>query len=363
MICLSDEQKEKCKAKFCKSALGRLVSNSLRPFSALTGGLLPNSICPTPDQANPRDLQQPADSALGAAARIKQDEAGAKERANAVRYLATVSCKIYPEAEEALINSLRADHNECVRLEAARALGSGCCCTKKTVAALLITVNGTDTDGNPAECSDRVKALAYLALTRCLPCVRDAQPGEQKEKPGSSPAAPNQLGPTPSTPTPTPTTPPQNPNAPGRLTLSSYYRTLDQAQTLADAKAALAAGPKFSQSALALAHGQRDLTSLVSAAVTGTAVVPAVASEAVPAPTTAEPPLLVPQPSAPLPAELPPSGKRSLFEIFQHNRQPARPPLAPPATPAPASPAPQPLLYILPPPSPQAVQNLQPHGR
>ena len=50
-----------------------------------------------------------------------------------------------------LIAALRADTNECVRWEAAHAFANGCCCTKKTVEALTITVQASNRDGNPSE--------------------------------------------------------------------------------------------------------------------------------------------------------------------------------------------------------------------
>src|ERR1700731_3489387 len=41
-----------CKAKFCASQLGLLFNNGMKPFSALTGGILP-SCCPKgPSQAD-----------------------------------------------------------------------------------------------------------------------------------------------------------------------------------------------------------------------------------------------------------------------------------------------------------------------
>ena len=73
---------------------------------------------------------------MSAAAKIKQEEMAAHARCDAVKYLATVDCHWYPEAEAALICALRTDRSECVRYEAAVALNNGCCCTKKTVEAL-----------------------------------------------------------------------------------------------------------------------------------------------------------------------------------------------------------------------------------
>jgi len=103
-----------------------------------------------------------------AAQKIKADEAQAKARRAAIKYLGTVDCHYFPEAEKALIGGLLNDRNECVRLEAALALGHGCCCTKKTIEALQVTVSGSNKLGNPGETSERVKAAAFAALQRCL---------------------------------------------------------------------------------------------------------------------------------------------------------------------------------------------------
>ena len=149
--------------------------------AALSGGLLPQC-CPSPNQPNPADLVKPADSAEGAAARIKKEEADAKARRAAVRYLATVDCKRLPEAEAGLINALRADTNECVRFEAALGLGRSCCCTKKVLEALVITVSGRKSN-DPAETSERVKAMAAVALERCLLCYSETAAAKPPEPP------------------------------------------------------------------------------------------------------------------------------------------------------------------------------------
>jgi hypothetical protein len=162
---LGKEQKEFCKRKLCATPLGQLINNSKAPLTALSGGLIP-PFCPlTPTLA---DLADPG--AVGAAAAIQADEAGAKKRRAAVRYLGTVDCHYWPEAEDALVASLRGDRNECVRWEAAMALGSGCCCTKKTIEALTIVVSCSDRDGAPKETSYRVHAAAAAALDHCLAC-------------------------------------------------------------------------------------------------------------------------------------------------------------------------------------------------
>jgi hypothetical protein len=164
---LTFDQKQACKDKLCQTPIGQLLNNSLMPIGALSGGLL-GSCCPP---ASAADLLKPADSAEGAAARIKASEADAKARRAAVRYLGTVDCNWWPEAKDALIAALRADKNECVRLEAAWALTSGCCCTKETIDALTETVNGGKKIGPSPENSERVKQAAAVALERCLACL------------------------------------------------------------------------------------------------------------------------------------------------------------------------------------------------
>ena len=165
-LCLSPEQKAACKAKFCASQFGRLINNSLAPASVFTGSVIPQC-CPLIDPAN---LAQPPDSALGAAAQIQKDTAEAAARRAAIRYMSTVDCNWWPEASAALINSLRADKNECVRLEAALALQRGCCCNRDTVKALVNTLSVFPDDGNPGEDSPRVRAAATGALQHCLAC-------------------------------------------------------------------------------------------------------------------------------------------------------------------------------------------------
>jgi hypothetical protein len=171
-LCMTPEQKAACRDWFCNSPFGKIYSSMLLPVSAFSGGLI-TDCCARPSLT---DLAQPADSADGAAARIKQDELEAKARRAAVRYLGTVDCSRWPEAEAALILSVRGDRNECVRLEAAWVLGRGCCCTPKVVAALSLVVAGSDRDGMPVERSERVKAAAAASLDHCLNCLAPTVP-------------------------------------------------------------------------------------------------------------------------------------------------------------------------------------------
>src|SRR5690242_16567916 len=67
-LCPTPGQLAACKAKFCACPLGQLMSNSMVPMSAYTGGMIPP--CCNPLDPNAADLALPADSAEGAAARI-----------------------------------------------------------------------------------------------------------------------------------------------------------------------------------------------------------------------------------------------------------------------------------------------------
>ncbi|MGL4423825.1 MAG: HEAT repeat domain-containing protein, partial [Gemmataceae bacterium] len=160
---ISQAQREFCRRKTCRTPMGQMMARIINPISGLTGGLI-SPFCPTtPSLA---ELQDPG--AVGAAAKVKQDRAGAEERIKAVRYLGGVDCHYWPEAEEALIGALRNDRNECVRYEAALVLGKGCCCTCKVIVALSHAVSCSDKDGAPWEKSARVRSAAAVALEHCL---------------------------------------------------------------------------------------------------------------------------------------------------------------------------------------------------
>ncbi|WP_146588475.1 hypothetical protein [Posidoniimonas polymericola] len=170
------------------SAAGKFLTNAIRPVSKLTGGLIPvpndnhfagaielHATKPAgmAPGATPKPPPPPPPG-VAAAAAIKAEQSQAKLRREAVAYLAGLDCRYYPEAEAALIASLRADRDECVRLEAARALLSGCCCTPATTKALFISASGTDDDGNPCERSTRVRRTALAAWQKCQSCVTSA---------------------------------------------------------------------------------------------------------------------------------------------------------------------------------------------
>jgi len=180
-FCKTPEQKAQCKSQFCSSSIGQFINNLLLPASAISGGLI-GPCCPDPATTpNAEDLAKPATGAQGAAAKIKAEEAQAKAKVAAIEYLASVDCRYYPEAEAGMISGLRSEKNECVRLAAAKALASGCCCSAKVVKALTMTVNCSSKDGFPAEASELVRTFAFVALERCLrKCVEsDEEPPEQ----------------------------------------------------------------------------------------------------------------------------------------------------------------------------------------
>lgn len=164
-LCPTPAQKQACMTCFCNSPIGMMLGGFAGPMTLMSGGLMQN---PCIQNSILNDLKKPADSPEGAAARIKQDEADAAARREAVRYLGTVDCERWPEAIDTLKNALRKDRNECVRFEAALALRNGCCCNVQTIEALKNCVLGPyKMDPNPVECSERVRAVAAEALERC----------------------------------------------------------------------------------------------------------------------------------------------------------------------------------------------------
>jgi hypothetical protein len=113
-----------------------------------------------------------------AAARIKIDEEQERVRRAAVKYLATVDCHYYPEAETCLIGALRADHSESVRFEAALALSQSRSLSPRMLEALNLSALGLDLDGNPAETSERVRAAACQAILQTTAQVWAQMPFE-----------------------------------------------------------------------------------------------------------------------------------------------------------------------------------------
>jgi hypothetical protein len=335
---------KQCKDQFCQSQFGQLFNNTLQPIGLFTGGIV-SGCCPGPDTATAAELAMPYDSAEGAAGRIKQDEAAAKAKRAAIRYLATVDCHRWPEAEAALIKSLRAEPNECVRWEAAIALGTGCCCTKPVIEALLLTVSGSDKDKNPAETSDRVRCAAMFALQNCLARCAEmpAEPGQQErqERP-ERPERPEKL------------TPPEGVSA----YLSPYYQQIGnrpRGEMVVQARQVLAEVSKHPPRGRGLAGEGPSIQQLFAQAVEPTArqqtsAPPAVAP--LPAGPTPPPPATAAQ-TAVAPAGLvPPPGSRDLAHLVLNSVDPQQPPPsavpAPPPAPAPPPPPPAPPQAVAP---------------
>lgn len=220
-----------CKAKFCASPFGSLSNSALGPYSTMFGGLIP-MCCPTvPSDAAIAALaaQGGPNGAEAVAAKVKKDEADAKARRAAIRYLATVDCHYWPEAEVAIISGLRDDRNECVRYEAALALLNGCCCNAKTIEALNIVVSGSEKDGKPSETSERVRCAALAALQGCLLRYNPPDLETPPEKPG--PPEPSEAIRT------------SGPLDPAFRRVAYYYQTLanrPNAQVVADARKTVA---------------------------------------------------------------------------------------------------------------------------
>ena len=255
---VSKPQLAACKDKLCQSQLGVLLGNGLTPITALSGGIIP-PLCPgTPSAA---DLAKDPGSAEGAAAQIKKDEAAAKARRAAGRYLGTVDCHWWPQAQDALIGALLEDKNECVRYEAALALARGCCCTKATMKALTITVDGSKKLGNPGETSCRVKEAARAALEMCAGRVPPEEPKKleaipNREKP-AEPEKPREKSAS---------------AAPKVFNLQEFYKGVD-AQSMQsivdDAHRALGDFDRTVAVSSSLPTGQRSISGIFGRAVSG----------------------------------------------------------------------------------------------
>jgi hypothetical protein len=311
-LCPPDDKVQKCKQAFCDSQFGKLFSNSLAPVSLFSGGTL-SSCCPP---FNPQGLQQDPTTPEGAADRIKQEEAEAKKRRADVRYLGTVDCQRFPEAKAALIKALRTDSNECVRWEAAMALGNGCCCNKETIEALNLTVSGSDKDKNPVECSPRVRAAALHALQHCLEKCCDIVP--TSEPPLQPPEKPEKADQPESAPPP-----------PAAAYLPPYYRRLQQeplASILDKARRTVAQASKAPPQDRA--PGNQGVLQLAALAVK-----PSGQTTPAPAPL---PPSVAAAPAAPAKVA-PPRGQRDLGHLLMNSVGFQRPP----EPPAPANPVQQ----------------------
>lgn len=231
---LGPAQRAARRYRCCETPVGQFFNNMTKPVGLFFGGTN-GLLCP--QLPSPEELARPG--AEGAAAQIQQEEAGAKARRAAVRYLGTVDCHWWPEAEKALIVALRSDRNECVRLEAALALGSGCCCTKPIIEALAICVSGSHKDGNPSETSERVRAVAMGSLQHCLGCYESVETVPEVPAPPPPVLERRERGPVERVPAPLPPPQPLPPSGAPPVPGFSYYDHLENrsiAQVVSDAR-------------------------------------------------------------------------------------------------------------------------------
>src|SRR6516162_9125586 len=157
-----------CKPKPSHPLLGYVARTMSTPIVAAVGHLMPPHCDepPTKEEVTRMIVDGGYSPAEITAAKIKIDEAHANVRRAAVRYLATIDCLYYPEAESGLIAAMRADRVEMVRYEAALAPGNCRGLTAKMLEALNMTALGLELDGNPAESSERVRSAARSSLHR-----------------------------------------------------------------------------------------------------------------------------------------------------------------------------------------------------
>ncbi len=327
-LCPTPAQLARCKAKFCGSQFGQLINNSLAPLSVFTGGVI-GQPCPLIPAAG---LAAPPDSALGAAAQIQKDTLEAQARRAAVRYLSTVDCNWWDQARDALINSLRADKNECVRMEAAFALQRGCCCNPPIIKALVNTLSVFPDDGNPPEDSPRVRAAAMGALEHCLSCyvaVAPVPPAPPLPPPPSPPKeglpVPKEMLPPPKAPPSTlPPVPDSVTDAQSRIRPAAYRPQAPEQnmeQLVQHARRVLQQAKSQPRKPVPFAPGERSLLDVIENALHPPAPPPSAPKQSlqtssnccVPTPqiaanggrTFAEPPALMPQQQLPPPRLIP----------------------------------------------------------
>ncbi len=166
----------------------------------------------TPKLLRPPFAGAPVDSANGLAAKIEARQVDAKNRAKAAKFLGTVDCVAYPEAQEQLMKLLQEDPSEKVRLAAAKALKEqfhrghdphpgkkklrrfdtcrGCCPKPDVLNALSERAYGSDDEGCPLEPSPRVREAIAEALNECCECWYAGYTEEVVPRPAEEQAAP-----------------------------------------------------------------------------------------------------------------------------------------------------------------------------
>jgi hypothetical protein len=150
--------------------------------------------------------------AIKAAAKIKQAEDAAKQKIKAVKYLASIGCGCYDEADEitdALIAALD-DCTEQVRYATVKALYdrakkqkkdgncSRCgdsCCNEKLVKKLADVAYGVDDEMCKLEPSERVRRMAEKTLQICCPQQCQTYCNQQMQYDAVVPTEPYELAP------------------------------------------------------------------------------------------------------------------------------------------------------------------------
>lgn len=162
------------------------------------------------------------------------------------------------------------------------ALGSGCCCTKKTIAGLTHCVSGESKDGNPPERSERVREAAMAALEHCLSCYQEKKEETKEPEPVRPPER---------------TSPMPMPQENVGIRLTAYYARLESkttAQVVADAREVMQRNSRSTMS-IEPPRGERHLFGYLSNAWRGGPTLPIVS----PSKTVAEQPIAtqeMPQP-------------------------------------------------------------------
>ena len=159
---LSKAQLNACKEYMCKTQLGQLMNNSLMPIGAFTGGIL-GPCCPPLIMSEQTGRQRRRRRCPHQAGRGRRQAPPGRRALPGHRRLPLLA-----RGSGWHRSALRTDRDECVRWEAAMALGSGCCCNKATIRALAIVVSSSDEDGYPSETAERSRRAAARSLRHCL---------------------------------------------------------------------------------------------------------------------------------------------------------------------------------------------------
>jgi len=174
----------------------------------------------TPELLRPPFAGEAVDTAKGLASKIKAQQIDAKNRVKAAKFLGSVDCIAYPEAQQQLVGLVTEDPVEEVRYAAAKALKEqfshgkarhpsgkdkrkfdtcrGCCGNQEVMNTLAARANEIGDAGCPLEPSERVRKVLSEALAECCPqcwsCMNQSAeqdltpvPEQEKEEQQSTP--------------------------------------------------------------------------------------------------------------------------------------------------------------------------------